>query len=164
MIRDPHRLLRVTADPYLRREKPGDVMVAELAALRQGDDSAPGEEDDDALYARLRRYRADEMVRLGVRELQLSNRHEVGRELAHLADACFDAAITHYDRVLRTRFGAPRYSDDDGVERNAELVVIGMGKLGGEELNFVSDVDVIYIYSSDSGSAGDISLREYFSK
>jgi glutamate-ammonia-ligase adenylyltransferase len=50
------------------------------------------------------------------------------------------------------------------VERDAKLAVIGMGKLGGEELNFASDVDVIYVYSSDQGEAGSISLHEYFSK
>jgi glutamate-ammonia-ligase adenylyltransferase len=42
--------------------------------------------------------------------------------------------------------------------------VIGMGKLGGEELNFASDVDVIYVYSSDQGEAGALSLHEYFAK
>ena len=44
------------------------------------------------------------------------------------------------------------------------LAVIGMGKLGGEELNFSSDVDVIYVYSSDQGEAGTLSLHEYFAK
>jgi [glutamine synthetase] adenylyltransferase / [glutamine synthetase]-adenylyl-L-tyrosine phosphorylase len=51
-----------------------------------------------------------------------------------------------------------------GREREAGLVVIGMGKLGGEELNFSSDVDVIYLYSSDQGEAGPLSLHEYFAK
>src|SRR5204862_498255 len=44
------------------------------------------------------------------------------------------------------------------------LAVIGMGKLGGEELNFSSDVDVIYVYSSDQGEIGGLSLHEYFAK
>ena len=57
-------------------------------------------------------------------------------------------------RELRARYGVPRYTDDDGVEREAKLAVIGMGKLGGEELNFSSDVDVIYVYSSDQGEVG----------
>jgi glutamate-ammonia-ligase adenylyltransferase len=154
LTRDPHRLVRVAADPYLTREKPRDVIVAEVArqiAARP-------------LHQALRTVRADELVRLGVRELEMGLDTEVGRELARLADACFDAAITVCDAELRARYGPPRYLDDDGRERDARLVVIGMGKLGGEELNFASDVDVIYVYSSDHGEAGPLSLHEYFAK
>jgi [glutamine synthetase] adenylyltransferase / [glutamine synthetase]-adenylyl-L-tyrosine phosphorylase len=158
LTRDPHRLHRVAADPYLRREKPRDQLIAEVT-------QATGQSGSGAeLRAALRRVRADELVRLGVRELELGLDTEVGRELSRLADACFDAAIAFHDRELCTRYGEPRYVDDDGRERVATLAVIGMGKLGGEELNFSSDVDVIYVYSSDQGEAGSISLHEYFAK
>ncbi|HEU0031079.1 MAG TPA: bifunctional [glutamate--ammonia ligase]-adenylyl-L-tyrosine phosphorylase/[glutamate--ammonia-ligase] adenylyltransferase [Kofleriaceae bacterium] len=158
LCRDPHRLVRVARDPYLRREKPREVLVAELS------EHAAAATTGAELRCALRRVRADELVRLGVRELELGLDTEVGRELARLADACFDAAIAFHDRELRARFGPPRYIDDDGVERDATLAVIGMGKLGGEELNFASDVDVIYVYSSDQGEAGTLSLHEYFAK
>jgi glutamate-ammonia-ligase adenylyltransferase len=158
LTRDPHRLVRVAEDPYLRREKPREVLVAEVTA-RAAPAGSLG-----ALQAALRNVRADELVRLGVRELELGLDTEVGRELARLADACFDQAIGFCDRELRARFGAPRYVDDDGELRDARLAVIGMGKLGGEELNFSSDVDVIYVYSSDQGEACGLSLHEYFAK
>jgi [glutamine synthetase] adenylyltransferase / [glutamine synthetase]-adenylyl-L-tyrosine phosphorylase len=158
LTRDPARLARVASDPYLRREKPREVLVAEVAAC-----AAPARTQAE-LQAALRRVRADELVRLGARELELGLETEVGRELARLADTCFDAAIAFWDRELRARFGAPRYVDDDGQVRDARLAVIGMGKLGGEELNFSSDVDVIYVYSSDQGEAGELSLHEYFAK
>jgi len=158
LTRDPRRLVRVAADPYLRREKPREVLAAEVGAWVASAHTVP------ELHAALRRVRADELVRLGVRELELGLDTEVGRELARLADACFDHAIAFCDRALRARHGAPRYRDDDGVERDARLAVIGMGKLGGEELNFASDVDVIYVYSSDHGAAGALSLHEYFAK
>jgi glutamate-ammonia-ligase adenylyltransferase len=154
LARDPHRLCRVARDPYLTREKPRDVLLAEVAHHVE---RLP-------LHAALRRVRADELVRLGVRELELALDTEVGRELARLADACFDAAITSCDAELRARYGPPRYIDDDGNEHEARLAVVGMGKLGGEELNFASDVDVIYVYSSDQGEAGTLSLHEYFAK
>ncbi|MCE9580046.1 MAG: hypothetical protein K8W52_43425, partial [Deltaproteobacteria bacterium] len=158
LARDPARLARTAADPYLRREKPGAVLVAQLAA-------ATAEAATAADLARaLRRVRADELVRLGVRELELGLDTEVGRELARLAGACFDQALAFHDRLLRARFGPPRERHDDGSERDATMVVIGMGKLGGEELNFSSDVDVIYVYSSDQGAAGALSLHEYFGK
>lgn len=160
LLRDATRLERVARSPYLRREKPAAVMARELAERVDG---CP--HDDIALFRRhLRQHRADEMVRLGVRELALGNRSEVGRELAHLADVTFDAAIGFHGAHLRARYGPPRHVDDSGHTRDTELVVIGMGKLGGEELNFSSDVDVIYIYTADTGSAGDLSLHEYFSK
>jgi len=152
--RDPRRLFRVAGDPYLTREKPREVIAAEVAAAVE---TYP-------LAEALRRVRADELVRLGVRELELGLDTEVGRELAHLADACFDAAISACDAELSARFGEPLYTGDDGKPYRARLAVIAMGKLGGEELNFASDVDVIYVYSSDQGEAGQISLHEYFSK
>jgi glutamate-ammonia-ligase adenylyltransferase len=158
LTRDPHRLSRVAADPYLRREKPRDQLVSEVMAA-----TAPAAHAAE-LRAVLRRMRADELVRLGVRELELGLDTEVGRELSRLADVCFDAAIAFHDRELGARYGEPRYRDDDGHERVATLAVIGMGKLGGEELNFASDVDVIYVYSSDQGQAGALSLHEYFAK
>jgi [glutamine synthetase] adenylyltransferase / [glutamine synthetase]-adenylyl-L-tyrosine phosphorylase len=158
LTRDPHRLVRVAQDPYLRREKPREVLVAEVTA-RAAAARTPAE-----LQCALRGIRADELVRLGARELELGLDTEVGRELARLADACFDAAIAFWDRELRARYGAPRWVDDDGRVHDARLAVIGMGKLGGEELNFSSDVDVIYVYSSDQGEAGELSLHEYFAK
>ena len=158
LAQDPHRLVRVCRDPYLAREKPKVVLAGEVA--REVAQVTTTQE----LHAALRRVRADELVRLGARELDLGLDTEVGRELARLADVCFDAAIAFHDRELRARYGAPRFVDDDGTERDARLVVIGMGKLGGEELNFSSDVDVIYVYSSDQGEVGGLSLHEYFAK
>ena len=158
LTRDPHRLGRVALDPYLRREKPWEVLVHQVDAATAGVTTAT------ELRSALRRVRADELVRLGVRELELGLDTEVGRELARLADACFDAAIAFHDAELRTRYGVPRYTDDDGLQREAKLAVIGMGKLGGEELNFSSDVDVIYIYSSDQGEVGGLTLHDYFAK
>ena len=158
LIQDPTRLARVSRDPYLAREKPKAILAEEVGR------EVAAVTTTAELHAALRRVRADELVRLGVRELDLGLDTEVGRELARLADVCFDAAIAFHDRELRARYGAPRFIDDDGVERDATLVVIGMGKLGGEELNFSSDVDVIYVYSSDQGEVAGLSLHEYFAK
>ncbi|HET9993374.1 MAG TPA: bifunctional [glutamate--ammonia ligase]-adenylyl-L-tyrosine phosphorylase/[glutamate--ammonia-ligase] adenylyltransferase, partial [Kofleriaceae bacterium] len=154
LTQDPDRLERVAYDPYLHREKPRDVLAAEVRAACT----------DRSLHAGLRRVRGDELVRLGARELELGTETEVGRELSRLAEACFDTAIVHVSRDLIARYGPPRFTDDAGVSRDATVCVIGMGKLGGEELNFASDVDVIYVYASDQGAAGELSLHEYFAK
>src|SRR5262249_35552514 len=107
LTRDPGRLVRVATDPYLRREKPREVLVAEVMARAE-----PAHSQAE-LRAALRSVRGDELVRLGVRELELGLDTEVGRELARLADACFDAAIAFCDRELTERYGAPRYVRDD---------------------------------------------------
>ncbi|HTM23170.1 MAG TPA: bifunctional [glutamate--ammonia ligase]-adenylyl-L-tyrosine phosphorylase/[glutamate--ammonia-ligase] adenylyltransferase [Kofleriaceae bacterium] len=158
LARDPGRLARVAGDPHLRREKPRAVLAAELAGR------IPAGDDEAAVHAALRRLRADEMVRLGARELGLGDPREVGRELAHLAEVCLDAALAFHDRRLRARHGPPRWHGEDGVERDCALTIIGMGKLGGEELNFASDIDLIYVYSSDAGAAGALSLNEYYAR
>ena len=150
---DPRSLtdwLRVAADPYLRREKPRDVLVAEVARarsrarppLRSCGRAAPGPRRRAGPARRPRararaRHRGRPRARAARRRL-LRRRDRVPRSRAA--------------RALRRRRAT---STTTAVERDATLAVIGMGKLGGEELNFASDVDVIYVYSSDQGEAGD---------
>src|SRR5262245_45751667 len=150
---DPARLVAAARDPFLRREKPRERMAAELA------EELAGVADADTLMRRLRAYRARDYIRLGARECGLGDPAEVGRELAALADVTLEAAVSFHDRGLAEQCGERR--DERG---RADMVVFGMGKLGGEELNFSSDVDLIFVYSSDAGSAGTLSLHEYFDK
>ncbi|MBI4508985.1 MAG: bifunctional [glutamate--ammonia ligase]-adenylyl-L-tyrosine phosphorylase/[glutamate--ammonia-ligase] adenylyltransferase [Deltaproteobacteria bacterium] len=156
--RDVRRLVLAAEDPYLRHEKPRVVMESELCRALEG------VHDGRELALRLRAYRAREYIRLGARELGLGDRAEVGRELSYLADACLCAAIRFHDAELCAAVGEPLQVADDGTTRRAGLVVMGMGKLGGLELNFSSDIDVIFVYHSDQGSAGRLSLHEYFDK
>ncbi len=157
LARDPERLVRVTRDGYLRREKPREVLDAELRALRTPDRDAD-------LHRLLRRLRGDEMVRLGVREIALGTPTEVGRELSRLADASFAVALEHHLGELSKEGGPPRFVDAAGAIEPAQFAVIGMGKLGGEELNFCSDVDVIYVYNSDQSAPGPLSLHEFYAR
>ena len=100
----------------------------------------------------------------GVRELELGLDTEVGRELSRLADAASTprSRFTIASCARATARRATSMTTASSATRT--LAVIGMGKLGGEELNFASDVDVIYVYSSDQGEAGALSLHEYFAK
>ena len=109
----------------------------------------------------LRRVRRYEMLRLGVREIGWGTTDEVARELSAFADACLDAAVAVCDAELRREIGEPRA--DDGAP--VRFVVMGMGKLGGDELNFSSDVDVCYFYSTDAGAARRAArLHEYYAE
>ncbi len=158
LAREPSRLLRVGESPYLHRAKRAEILSEELARLVENVDET---EDFDRI---LRSFRADELVRLGAREMELGTPFEVGEELSNLADACLDRAIKFHAANLNSKYAAPTWEDPGGKSHAATLSVIAMGKLGGQELNFCSDVDLIYIYSSDDGSAGNISLQEYFTK
>ncbi len=161
LARDPSRLSRVAQDPYLSRIKPWDRYKEELGRLIE----SVAEDDSRALHDILRVYRADELVRCGVRELALEKPIEVGEELAHLADVCLDAAIDFYSEQLNREYGPPRYLREDGEWVPAELCVIAMGKHGGDELNFASDIDIIYVYTSDDGDDNaPFTLHQYFTE
>lgn len=105
----------------------------------------------DAKLAILRRFKRRETLRIGVRDLVRGALvDDVTREMAYVADATFEVALRVVRDQLVERHGVPRAAD--GSE--STYAVIGMGKLGGEELNFSSDVDVLCVYS-DEGATGD---------
>ena len=82
--------------------------------------------------------------------------------ISDLADGLLKAAAEYAHRAVRERCGVVR--DENGDE--ISLVVLGMGKLGGRELNFSSDIDVIFLHPDGSDSDGDRSLspHEYFAR
>ena len=84
------------------------------------------------------------------------------RALSALGDVCIDAALAHADDEMRARYGTPR----DAEGKAQRLVVLGMGKLGGRELNFSSDVDLILAYPSPGSTDGTrtLSNEEYFTR
>ena len=117
--------------------------------------------DEVALKAALRVLRQREMVRLAWRDLAgWANLEEVVRTLSALADACLDAALAKlYDWAV-AREGVPR---EQGTDSAARFVVLGMGKLGGEELNFSSDIDLVFAYTEEGETdKRGLSNHEFF--
>ncbi|NPA72633.1 MAG: bifunctional [glutamate--ammonia ligase]-adenylyl-L-tyrosine phosphorylase/[glutamate--ammonia-ligase] adenylyltransferase, partial [Gammaproteobacteria bacterium] len=100
--------------------------------------------DEIELKANLRNARNWQMGRIGIRDLSgLASVHEVMQVMSDLADALVTAALDwHYARFCQ-RYGVP-IGKDSGLQQY--LLVIGMGKLGGQELNFSSDIDLIFTY------------------
>jgi glutamate-ammonia-ligase adenylyltransferase len=145
---------RLAADPWLRRPKPPEVIAREVRT------AAEGVVDLAGVQACLRHVRRYEMLRLGARELGWGTTEEVARELSSFADVCLDVAVDVCDAELRREIGDPKADDGTPVQ----FVVMAMGKLGGEELNFSSDVDVCYFYSTDAGAAGEASLHHYYAE
>ncbi|MGA8890910.1 MAG: bifunctional [glutamate--ammonia ligase]-adenylyl-L-tyrosine phosphorylase/[glutamate--ammonia-ligase] adenylyltransferase, partial [Anaeromyxobacteraceae bacterium] len=84
---------------------------------------------------------------------------EVTGALASVATATLHVAITFHDRRLRARHGAPAGLED--APYGAGFCALAMGKLGARELNFSSDVDLIYVYRADGTTTGDRPLTHF---
>ena len=152
LARDPGRLDYLT-DPTLGRQWTRDELEQELSHRLAGAD-CPKE-----LALGLTRFRNDHYVRLAACEFTDAPLEQVGRELATLADLCVSSALTFALAELARAHGAPLNSEG----RQVGMTVIAMGKYGAQELNFCSDIDVIYLYDTDEGAAGELSLHEFFS-
>ncbi len=96
-----------------------------------------GELDDGAL----RRWKRRELLRIAARDLlAAADMPTVGRELAALAQVCVEGALTI-------------------VDGDTPVAVIGMGKLGGRELNYASDIDVLFVHEGDADAAERTAAR-----
>src|SRR5678816_4132708 len=90
------------------------------------------------------------MLRIAARDLaRLSTIAEITREISNVADVCLDSVNQICLQQLSERFGQPYYQDANERWQPAAFCVFGLGKLGGQELNYSSDVDVIFIYSEE---------------
>ena len=119
--------------------------------------------DEEALLASLRQLRHAEMIRIATREIRgHADVDDTARELALLAEAAIDAALSGCRRSLEARFGTPLDPDGEPIG----MVVLGMGKLGGSELNLGSDIDICFFHRTDQGQVGDgdIGVHEFFSR
>ncbi len=104
---------------------------------------------------------------IGMRDLtKEASLEETVHALSDLADSCLEAAYQWLDRWLSKQYGKPIISYPDQPDRAAKFTILGMGKLGGRELNFSSDVDLIYLYDDDAGmtdGARSIAIKKYYS-
>jgi glutamate-ammonia-ligase adenylyltransferase len=119
--------------------------------------------DEPAFMAALRALRRAEMVRIAWRDLTgAASLEETLGELTALADAAIRGARDFAVRALSARFGRPRSAAGEELE----LLVMGMGKLGGGELNFSSDIDLVFAYPEGGETDGRrcIDNEEYFTR
>jgi len=128
-----------------------------LAELRTG----LGEQSDlEAKLNALRRYKTEEFIRIGLHDLGGAIEIEpVLNQLSNLAEACLEGAVQLAIEELNEKFGAiPR----------GKFAVLGMGKMGGRELDYNSDLDLVFIYDahedaqSRGGTQGKLCAHEYY--
>ena len=99
---------------------------------------------------RLREFKQREMLRIGGRDLaRLAGPGEIIRELSDVADVCLDAVARLCLQQLTELLGRPYHQDAEGRWQPTGFCVLGMGKLGGQELNYSSDVDVLFVYAEE---------------
>ena len=118
----------------------------------------------------LARFRRRELLRTYLHDIRRSQTLvETMEELSNLADAILDYALSLARQDLDNRYGLPRRIDERGRTAPADYCVIALGKLGSMELNYASDIDLVFLYSdegttSGTGRRGEVSNREYFVK
>ncbi len=135
LLRQPEAVELLGDDDWLVRERePGEMMRAALETLQWRADA-------DERRAGLRRFKRRELLRIGARDLLgLATVDLTSRELSDLADAPIEAALRSLAPAL-------------------PFTVIGMGRLGGRELSFASDVDVLFVYEGSTSSNFEIAER-----
>ena len=119
--------------------------------------------DDNSLKPVLRKLRAWVICHVLVRDIaRLADLTEVTETMTLLADIAVETAHDILRQQLVARHGVPVSADG----REQEFVIIGMGKLGGRELNVSSDIDLIFVYPEDGSTAGPrvIDNFEFFTK
>ncbi len=119
----------------------------ELAGLLNA--SLESEEFQTALGL-VREFKQREILRIATRDLaRLGNVSEFIRELSDLADVTLGFVWRICFEPLAKRYGQPWHKDERDQWQRTEACVLGMGKLGGQELNYSSDVDVLFVYSDE---------------
>ena len=111
----------------------------------------------------LRRYKRRESLRIGLRDLlEAADLETTTLELSNLAEAtlqhCYEIGS---EEVMIPKSGTPL---DEAGTGPCKFAIIGMGKLGGYELNFSSDIDVMFVYSDEGQTDKGVPNREYFSQ
>ena len=115
----------------------------------------------------LARFRRRQLLRILLRDvLGLAALPDITGELSNLADAILDFAYRQIREQLVARHGEPSFEGPDGQPRACGFAVIALGKLGGQELNYSSDIDLMFVYSANGETAGPTSItnKEFFKK
>ncbi|HEY7098021.1 MAG TPA: hypothetical protein VH437_14945 [Terriglobales bacterium] len=112
----------------------------------------------------LARFKKREYVRILLRDaLHIAPLAETTAEISALADVLIEEALHEAERELRQRQDRPQHVDSLGRIADTSFSILALGKLGGNELNYSSDVDLMYIFGDGSEPPGaKATNREYF--
>ncbi|MCL4217419.1 MAG: hypothetical protein KJ052_10515, partial [Candidatus Hydrogenedentes bacterium] len=155
VCRNPEYVTWLWDEVDLNVTPPKEVLALELAHLIAAFDTFA-----DHCKA-LRRFKRREFLRIAVRDVFAHcDLADVVEDLSNLADVTLEAACESAHRALIKRYGAAHGTIEGG------LAIIAMGKLGGRELNFSSDIDLMFLHTGDAAGEHPLgrSRAEYFQK
>ncbi|MEY2538071.1 MAG: [glutamine synthetase] adenylyltransferase / [glutamine synthetase]-adenylyl-L-tyrosine [Verrucomicrobiota bacterium] len=146
--RDPDILLWLS-QPEICLSRRGLAQMANgLRAM--ADDSSAADN-----FRLLRVWKGREMVRVALREVaNVASLEETTSELSQIAEICIRHVFEHWNAELRRRHGSPETG----------FTILGLGKLGGRELNHSSDVDLIFFYGEEGQVSPRLSYHEFFNR
>jgi glutamate-ammonia-ligase adenylyltransferase len=154
LLRDAGILVSLDRDKNLERSLGREDYRQRLVQLR----SQKFASDISALLAG---FKKREYIRIALRDsLGIATLAETAEEISALADVIIQEALVEAESRMRNRYVHSRLDVEVGPAE-AAFTVLAMGKLGGNELNYSSDVDLLYIYAGPE-SSGDFAWREYF--
>lgn len=159
LLRHPDLLTWCFEDQRMDRLRSTGELRAELGWLSPLEDEA-------ATALALARFKRVQIFRIAARDLLgLATLAEVTLELSNLADAVLRGASEYMLQKLTTRFGRP-LADSDTGPIESEIVILSLGKLGGRELNYSSDIDLMFLFTDDGETAGPIKItnKEFFTQ
>ena len=143
-IKDPSILDALASSAYAVLFKSHDIMKKEL-----GDSLKNSADYEDKLHT-LRRFRHEEFLRIALNDIQNKTPQEdVTAQLSCLADVCLEEAMAIARDEVIPRFGIAVCQAEDGSEHEAAFAIVALGKLGGRELNYHSDLDIIFLFEKD---------------
>ncbi|MBI4641444.1 MAG: hypothetical protein HY731_12165 [Candidatus Tectomicrobia bacterium] len=170
VLSDPEILFRLFQEDFLFQSRSKEEMSSSLSELLRSS------EEFERKMAALRVFRKLEFLRIGLRDLMKeAPLQETLFDLSHVAEVCLEKSYEFCFEELKLFYGIPQMFGANGEREECEFAIFGMGKLGGEELNFSSDIDLVYLYTSDHGETtgvrgergeivGCVTLSEFFSK
>jgi len=148
LTRNPEMLLWLAQPEVCLASRSRAEMLAEVHALTS--DSGV-----DNNFEALRFWKGREMTRVAVRELAaVAPLEETTGELSLIAEICLRRVFEFWDAELRQRYGSPK----------GDFAILGLGKLGGGELNHSSDVDLLFLYSEEGQLTPHISYHQFFNR
>ncbi|KAB2653220.1 MAG: hypothetical protein DVB31_17585, partial [Verrucomicrobia bacterium] len=145
--RNPAWLASCFSRESLAAPRPRDALRREAARFL---DDALAQANHAGAFRELRQLRQREHLRIAARDLsRAATLEETARQLSDVADICLAGAL----RLVRARIasihGEPWEETGDGGWRPTSFCILGLGKLGGQELNYSSDVDVMLVYGDE---------------
>ena len=150
---ETYDLLRISEGQPVARDILVDDLLSELHAI----------EDDRLAASLINGFKRREIARIAYGDVIGRQRLDVvTRQLSYLADAVCEATLRVTTAQLGERFGIPRTASG----ADARFAIIGLGKLGGNELNYSSDIDLVMFYDEDGQTNGDrrVSNQEFFER